>query len=120
MTYKLIALIVAVGALILGLSFIFFGSTMLKNWSLQVTDSALVVAKRLGAIYLGLSALLFLSRTNMPPNEAIAVGMAVACGLLACLGLFELNAGKVSKAIIGSVIVETLFAIAFITSLFKS
>jgi hypothetical protein len=120
MTHKLIALIVAVGAAILGFSFIFLGSTMLKNWNLQVTDSSLVVARRLGAIYFGLSTLLFLSRTNFPTSQAIAIGMAVSCGLLACLGLYELSQGRVSKGILVSVSVEALLAIAFITSLSKS
>lgn len=80
-------------------------------------DEAKVMSRRNGAIYLGISTILFLARTSMPTTEAIAIGGAVITGLLAITGLFELKGGRVSKGILISTVVETLITIGFLTSL---
>jgi hypothetical protein len=75
------------------------------------------MSRRKGAIYLGLSTMLFLARTSMPTTEAI--GGAVITGLLAISGLYELKGGRVSKGILVSTVVETLITIGFLSSLIK-
>ena len=73
MTFTTIALIAAIATLGLGLGFLFSSSTMLKQWGMLAPDEAKVMSRRNGVIYLGLSTLLFLARTNIPTTEAIAI-----------------------------------------------
>jgi len=119
MSFSLIALIAAIATLGLGLGFLFASTTMLKQWGMNAPDEAKVMSRRIGAVYLGLSTILFLARTNMPTTEAIAIGGAVITGLLAISGLFELKGGRVSKGILVSTVVETLITIGFLSSLMK-
>ncbi len=117
MTFTTIALIAAIATLGLGLGFLFSSTSMLKQWGMQAPDEAKVMSRRNGAIYLGISTILFLARTSMPTTEAIAIGGAVITGLLAITCLFELKGGRVSKGILISTVVETLITIGFLTSL---
>ena len=117
MAFTTIALIAAIATLGLGLGFLFSSTAMLKQWGMQAPDEAKVMSRRNGAIYLGISTILFLARTSMPTTEAIAIGGAVITGLLAITGLFELKGGRVSKGILISTVVETLITIGFLTSL---
>ena len=117
MTFTTIALIAAIATLGLGLGFLFSSTFMLKQWGMQAPDEAKVMSRRNGAIYLGISTILFLARTSMPTTEAIAIGGAVITELLAITGLFELKGGHVSKGILISTVVETLITIGFLSSL---
>jgi len=119
MIFTTIALIAAIATLGLGLGFIFSSTTMLKQWGMKAPDEAKVMSRRIGAVYLGLSTMLFLVRTSMPATEAMAIGGAVITGLLAMSGLYELNGGRVSKGILVSTVVETLLTIGFLSSLMK-
>ncbi|MBK8056180.1 MAG: hypothetical protein IPK35_23635 [Saprospiraceae bacterium] len=107
---------VAIG---LGFGFLFSSAFMLKQWGMQAPDEAKVMSHRIGAVYLGLSTMMFLARTSMPTTEAIAIGGAVITGLLAIMGLFELKNGKVSKGILVSTVVETLLTIGFLSTLMQ-
>ena len=117
MTFTTIALITAIATLGLGLGFLFSSTSMLKQWGMYSPDEAKVMSRRNGVIYLGISTILFLARTNLPTTEAIAIGGAVITGLLAISGLYELKGGRVSKGILVSTVVETLITIGFLTSL---
>jgi hypothetical protein len=117
MTFLTIALIAAIATFGLGIGFLFSSSFMLAQWGMKSPDEAKVMSRRNGAIYLGLSAMLFLGRTSIPATEAIAIGGAVITGLLAITGLFELSGGRVSKGILVSTVVETLITIGFLSSL---
>jgi hypothetical protein len=57
----------------------------------------------------------FLGRTAAPSDlrSAVCLGMGGAIALLACLGLFELRAGRVSSGIIVPAIVEMVLAAGF-------
>ena len=119
MTFTTIALIAAIATLGLGLGFIFAQKKMLSDWGMQAPDEAKVMSHRIGAVYLGLSTMMFLARTSMPTTEAIAIGGAVITGLLAITGLYELKGGRVSKGILVSTVVETLLTIGFLSTLMK-
>jgi hypothetical protein len=119
MTFSTIALIAAIATLGLGFGFLFSSAFMLKQWGMQAPDEAKVMSHRIGAVYLGLSTMMFLARTSMPTTEAIAIGGAVITGLLAIMGLFELKNGKVSKGILVSTVVETLLTIGFLSTLMQ-
>ena len=74
MTFTTIALIAAIATLGLGVGFLFSSTSMLKQWGMQAPNEAKVMSRRNGAIYLGISTILFLARTSMPTTEAIAIG----------------------------------------------
>lgn len=117
MTFTTISLIAGVATLGLGIGYLFSSTIMLKQWGMQAPNEAKVMARRNGAIYIGLSTILFCTRTDMPTTNAIALGAAVITGLLAVSGLYELNGSRVCKGILVSTVVETLLTIGFLSSL---
>ncbi len=119
MTFTTIAHIAAIATLGLGLGFLFASKKMLSNWGMQAPDEAKVMSRRIGAVYLGLSSMLFWARTNVLATEAIAIGGAVITGLLAITGLYELKRGHVKKGILISTVVEIFITIGFLLSLIK-
>jgi hypothetical protein len=116
LTFKIMAYVMTVAGCVLGLRFIFAGASVLKEWGIEATDGPLVICRRLGALYLGLALMFFLGRTAAPSDlrSAVCLGIGGASALLACLGLFELWAGRVSSGIIVPAIVETVLAAGFV------
>ena len=116
MTFQIIALIMTCAGCLLGGRFIFAGRSVLKEWGIEATAGSLVVSRRLGAIYLGLALMFFLGRAASPSDlrsaACLVTGGAIA--LLACLGLFELQAGRVSSGIFRSVVAEAVLAAGFV------
>src|SRR5215216_693773 len=101
MTFQVMALIMACAGCLLGVRFIFAGGSVLKEWGFEVTTGSLVVCRRIGAIYLGLALMFFLGRAAAPSDLRSAVCLVTggAIALLACLGLFEFLARRVSAGI---------------------
>lgn len=116
MTFKIMALATTIAGSILGLRFIFAGASVLKQWGIEATDGSLVICRRIGALYLGLALMFFLGRTAAPSDlrSAVCLGIGGAIALLACLGLFEFWAGRVSSGIVVPAIVETVLAAGFV------
>ncbi|MFT3772606.1 MAG: hypothetical protein QM820_45020 [Minicystis sp.] len=115
MTFKIMAYVMTIGGSILGLRFIFAGASLLKEWNIEVTDGPLVICRRLGALYLGLALMFFLGRAAPPSDlrSAVCLGVGGGSAMLACLGLFELSAGRVGSGIIVPAIVEVVLAAGF-------
>jgi hypothetical protein len=115
MTFKIMSWVMTLAGSVLGVRFIFAGASVLKEWGLEASDGAVVMCRRLGALYLGLALLFFLGRTAGPSDlrSALCLGVGAAIALLACLGFFESWAGRVSSGIIMPAIVETLLAAGF-------
>ncbi len=116
MTFKIMALVTTIAGSILGLRFIFAGASVLKQWGIEATDGSLVICRRIGALYLGLALMFFLGRTAAPSDlrSAVCLSIGGAIALLACLGLFEFWAGRVSSGIVVPAIVETVLAAGFV------
>ena len=89
--------------------------TDLEFYEIRYSGKAASVVRGFRAVYLGLSLLFVLGRSAGPSElrSAVCAGLGIAIGLLACLGLFELKARRVSKGIFVSVIVETLLSTSF-------
>ena len=117
MSYSIVALVTAIGTLGLGSLFMFSSSTILQQWGLQVSENVQIVSRRLGATYLGISTLFFLSITSMPATNAIAIGAAVMSALLAITGIVDLRAGRVNKGIIRSIVIELLLSLVLLSTL---
>ena len=115
MTFKMMALVTTFVGGILGLRFIFAGASILEQWGIEASAGSLVMSRRLGALYLGLALMFFLGRTAAPSDlrSAVCLGMGGAIALLACLGLFELRAGRVGSGIIVPAVVEWALAAGF-------
>lgn len=116
MSFKIMANVTAVAGLVLGLRFIFLGSSVLREWGIEATDGALVLCRRYGALYLGLVVMFFLGRNAAPSDlrSAMCLGMGVAIALLACLGFWELSAGRVTTGIVVPAIVEAVLSAGFV------
>lgn len=101
---------------LLGLRFIFAGASILKEWGIDANDGLLIMCRRIGALYLGLALLFFLGRAAAPSDlrSAVCLGIGGASAMLACLGIFELWAGRVSGRIAIPAVVEALLAAGFL------
>lgn len=116
MSFRVMALVMTCAGCLLGLRFIFAAGSVLHEWGLEATTGSLVVARRIGAIYLGLALMFFLARAA-PPSELRSAACLVTAGamaLLAGLGLFELLARRAGAGIVRSVVAEAALAAAFV------
>lgn len=116
MTFEIIAYVMTFAAALLGLRFVFAGASILREWGLEATVGALVVCRRLGAVYLGLALVFFLGR-GAPPSElrsALCFGVSAMSAMLAGLGGFELFAGRAQRRILASVGIELVLAAALV------
>jgi hypothetical protein len=87
-------------------------------WIFQVEslEPALFVARRGGALFMGIAILLFLAREaeSSKARRAIALGFATSCIILALLGIYELAARHAGIGILLAVTVESTLAVAFL------
>jgi hypothetical protein len=116
MTFKTMAFVMTFAGCLLGLRFIFAAGSVLNEWGIEATTASLVVARRIGAIYLGLALVFFLGRAAAPSDIRSAVCLVTggAIALLAGLGLFEFLARRVSAGVFRSVVGEAVLAAGFI------
>ncbi|WP_028975063.1 hypothetical protein [Spirochaeta cellobiosiphila] len=116
MTFYILAIIMTCAATVLGLRFLFAGSSILKEWGFDVTRGALVLCRRIGGIYFGLALLFFLSRTAEPSDlrTAVCLALSVMIFLLSGLGLFEFLSKKAKASILTSVISEAIMGAFFV------
>lgn len=120
MSFRTIAVITAVVALVLGVGYLFAGALVVGRWQIEATDGVLLLGRRLGALYLGLSVIYFLARSApvSVARTALSVGTAVALSVLVVLGVYELTAGHVGSGILVSVVIEFLLALGYMRILF--
>ena len=118
MSFTTISTITLFVATLLGLGWIFAGPLMLRRWGVPGDESALLVGRRIGAIYLGLAVLLFQVRSTprSDAQTAVAIGFAVALALLGIVGILEFARGRAKKGILISTAVELLLAAGFVSS----
>jgi peptidoglycan/LPS O-acetylase OafA/YrhL len=84
-------------------------------WQIDSPEPALLLARRGGALFLGIAVMLCLVRNaeNSPARRAIAIGLSVACSMLAALSLYELVTRHAGTAIGLAILVEIALALAF-------
>jgi hypothetical protein len=116
MTFKVAATITSVIAFLLGAGYLLIGEVIIGRWQIQISDAILLMGRRMGALYLGLSVMFFVAR-SVPVStarRALTAGAASALSLLALLGIYELAVGHVGTGILASIVIEALLAIAYI------
>jgi len=116
MSFHIMAWIMTAAACVLGLRFIFAGGGVLREWGLEPTTGALILFRRLGALYLGLALMFFLGRNAGPSDfrSAVCLVMGGTVAVLAALGLLEFLAKRASAGIFRSVAGEAVLAAAFV------
>jgi hypothetical protein len=62
MNFSIVAIATSIAGLILGIGCFFAGNVLHKRWGIESTASSLLIGRRLGAVYLGISAMLFLGK----------------------------------------------------------
>lgn len=120
MSFKTIAVVTAIVTLVLGVGYLFFGALIVGRWQIQPTDSVLLLSRRIGCLYLGLSLMYFLARSAPVSvvRTALSAGTAVAVSLLALSGVYDLTAGHAGPGILVSAGIEFLLALGYIRILF--
>lgn len=115
MSFKAVAVVAAVVTFALGVGYLAAGALVVGRWQIEASDSVLLLGRRLGALYVGLSVILFLARSTpvSRARTAICAGAVVICSLLAILGTYERAAGHAGPAILASVVLEALLALGF-------
>lgn len=81
--------------------------------------AALLVGRRLGAVYVGMAVLLLLVR-SAPASDlrtGLCLGLALVMALLAATGLYEFAGQRAGRGILVSVAVEVLLAAGFLAAL---
>lgn len=115
MNFNLVATASAIAGLLLGVGWLAAGGLLLQRWGIAPHPAALLVGRRMGAVYLGIAVMLFLGRSAPPSalRTQVCVALLIALSLLALLGLFELKAGRAHKGILVAVVLEAILAAGF-------
>lgn len=105
----------------LALTWMLAPNLFLSNWGVEFTTSAELVGQRGAALYTGMGVMFFSARNEAPSpaRSALLKGAAVACLMLAALGVFELATGHAGVGILGAVFIEVALVLAFLAALFK-
>ena len=121
MNFKNIAVVTSIIAFVLGIGYLFFGSLIIGRWQIEPTNSVLLLGRRMGILYLGLSIIFFLSKSLdlSKARTSLSIGAAFTLSLLALLGIYEYSLGRVGSGILASVLIEFLLSIGYIIILFK-
>jgi hypothetical protein len=115
MSFHALAIVTCIAALLLATGWLTAGQLMLKRWRIEPTVGALLVGRRIGAVYLGVALLCFLVRSTTSVELITSVSMfaVLVNALLVGLGLYEYRAGRAGPAILASVAVELLLLLGF-------
>jgi hypothetical protein len=116
MSFKTTAIITSIVLFLLGACYLIIGELVIGRWQIQLSEAVLLLGRRMGAVYLGLSIMFFLVRSAPVSvgRTAVCAGTATVTSLLVLLGIYELVAGHVGTGILASIAVETLLAVAYI------
>ena len=116
MKFKTMAIITGIALLVLGIGYFFFGAVIVGRWQVEPTASVLLLARRIGCLYLGLSLVFCLAR-KAPVSiarTALSAGAVVITLLLAGTGVYALAMGHAGKGILISAAIEFLLGLGFI------
>jgi hypothetical protein len=88
---------------------------LLNMWQVDDAPPALLVARRGGALFLGLGLMLWLARNAevSSARNAIAAGLSTSCATLAILGTLEFALGHAGAGIWLAIVVEAALGIGF-------
>ena len=120
-SFRHVAIVACGICLLLAVIWLLAPQLILWLWQIGDPQPTLVMARRGGALFLGLAAMLFLARNAEPSTArgAISVGLCLACAILAILGLGEWVAGHAGVGIGLAALVEILLSASFARTAFR-
>lgn len=91
---------------------------LISIWRLQTGPTALVLARRSAALFAGIGIMFWLARAEppSPARNALSVGLAAGCLVLAGLGIADWANGQVGSGIFLAVLTELALAVGIIAS----
>jgi hypothetical protein len=115
MSFAIVATVTSVAGLMLGIGWIFAGTTLFKRWGIEAHPDGLLVGRRLGAVYLGIAIMLFFGRSASASDlrTALCIGMLFGMLVLAILGVVEFRARRANAVILASSVLEVFLAVGF-------
>ncbi len=117
LTYYRLSVATAILFLLLSITWMFAPTQLLSGWGVEFTAGVGLLSRRIGALYLGVAVMLFLSRTAVPSiaRTAIVYGVITACLLLVFLGVYEFSTGHATSGILAAVFIEIVLSLLFMT-----
>lgn len=90
-------------------------------FGMPLQSGALVMARRGGALFLGIAVLLYRIRStdDRSTRMEISTGLLTSCAALAVLGIVDLIAGQVKAGILIAVVVEAVCALGYLAVLIE-
>jgi hypothetical protein len=115
MSFHTLSIVTCIAAALLGLGWLTAGKLMLQRWRIEPTTGALLVGRRIGAVYLGVALLCFLVRSTTSTELITSVSLfaILVNALFAGLGVYEYSARRAGPAILASVALELLLLLGF-------
>ena len=115
-SFRQLGIVTSALFLVLALTWMFAPQRLMETWGIVSTPMLELVGRRAAALYAGVAVMFWLAR-NAPPSPARAAmskGLALACLILAALGIVELVAGHVTAGILIAVAIEVTLAVALL------
>lgn len=105
----------------LALVYIAFPQLIFWLFGMPTQSGALIMARRGGALFLGIAILMYRIRStdDRITRIAVSIGIATSCAALAALGIVDLIAGHVKAGILIAVVAETVCALCYIAVLLE-
>ncbi len=119
MSFTASTTLVGIAGLLLGAGWLTTGRMYFRQWSMEAPEEALVVGRRIGAVFVGIGLMLILGRSGTAEDlrTAVLVGISVALVTEAVLGLSELRAGRMGRGILVGVTGEVLLTASLLSAL---
>ena len=88
---------------------------LLSFWSVGFSEPVGLVCRRTAALFAGIAVMLFRLRHCLPSpaRSAVAIGLILACSMLALLGIIEFTMGHSGPGILLAGVVEIVLALGF-------
>jgi hypothetical protein len=112
LTFPRIARFAALIAFVLFVTFAFIPVIPFTMLGVDMVPEGLLMARRMSALFLGISLLLWLARDaeNLPLRRSVCAALSASMAALALFGLWDFIQGSVGYGIWIAVTVETFFA----------
>jgi len=116
LSFRHLAILIALLFSALSFIWMFAPQRLLLEWGIALTPLAELIGRRAAALYAGVAAMFWFARDTAPSpaRSAMTMGLAVACGLLALFGLFELAIGHAKPGILIAVAIEVSLMLALL------
>jgi len=116
LSFRYLAILIALLFSSLSFTWMFAPQGLLTEWGIALTSSVELIGRRAAALYAGLAVMFWFAK-DAPPSparSAMTKGLAVACALLALLGIFELATGHAKLGILIAVAIEVSLILALL------